>query len=284
MQPGNVQPLRCNSRHRAFSLARACLWLSLVLPLQLFAYSEALPRYALIIGNSSYDFAPLKNPANDARDIADQLTRLGYKTTLALDVGPEQFRQTVQDFYQSIREENAVSVFYYAGHGVQLQSINYLIPVNSPIESPAQLASNGYPVTELLAALHDSVSHQNIVILDACRNNPFKRSKRNDSQVVELQLEQGLAPVEAPPGTLIAYATEPGNVAEDGRGRNGTYTKALLRHIGKAETAEELFKKVRKDVLQATRNRQTPWEHSSLLETFYFAPPKNDKIPNLVNF
>jgi len=247
-----------------------------------FAYNESLPRYALVIGNGHYDLAPLKNPANDAKDIAEKLRKLRYRTTLATNLNPQQFRETVAEFYDSIAESNAVSVFYYAGHGVQMRNTNYLIPVEVAIDNPAQLIANAFPISELLTALTDSASEQNIIILDACRNNPFKQTKKTTSHLMELQ--QGLAPAEAPPGTLIAYATEPGNVAEDGRGRNGTYTMALLRHITKSETAEELFKKVRKDVLSATDNRQTPWEHSSLLETFYFAPPKNKKIPNILNF
>lgn len=247
-----------------------------------FAYNESLPRYALVIGNSHYEFAPLKNPANDANDIAEKLRKLRYRTTVATNLNPQQFRETVAEFYDSIAESNAVSVFYYAGHGVQIRNTNYLIPVEVAIDTAAQLMANAFSINELLAALTDSTSEQNIIILDACRNNPFKQTRNVPSQLMEIQ--QGLAPVEAPPGTLFAYATEPGNVAEDGLGRNGTYTMALLRHITKSETAEELFKKVRKDVLKATNNRQTPWEHSSLLETFYFAPPKNKKIPNLVNF
>ena len=246
------------------------------------AYDESLPRYALVIGNSNYDFAPLKNPVNDATDVARNLRKLRYKTTLATDLNPQQFRDTVAEFYRSIKEDNAVSVFYYAGHGIQLQNTNYLIPVNVPTASPTALIDSAFSINELLAALDDSRSDQNIIILDACRNNPFQKTRSVANELREIQA--GLALVEAPPSTLIAYATEPGNIAEDGLGRNGTYTQALLKYFTRAETAEELFKKVRKDVLQATNNRQTPWEHSSLLETFYFAPPKNKKIPNVVGF
>jgi len=253
-----------------------------LLPVTVHAYDESLPRYALVIGNSDYDFAPLKNPANDARDIARTLEQLRYKTTLATNLDAQAFRTTVQQFYASIAEANAVTVFYYAGHGVQLHNVNYLVPVQASIDSPRQLAEQAFSINDLLAAIQQSRSDQNVIILDACRNNPFKQTKANASQLAEIQ--SGLAMVEAPAGTLIAYATEPGNVAEDGRGRNGTYTGALLRYLKEAETAEELFKKVRREVLQATRNRQLPWEHSSLLETFYFAPPKNNKIPNIVTF
>ena len=246
------------------------------------AYDESLPRYALVIGNSNYDFAPLKNPVNDARDVAKNLRKLRYKTTLATDLNPAQFRDTVATFYRSIAEDNAVSVFYYAGHGIQLQNTNYLIPVDAPIQNPHELVKSAYSINDLLAELGQSLSNQNIIILDACRNNPFRKTASVTTQLREIQA--GLALVEPPASTLIAYATEPGNIAEDGRGRNGTYTQALLKHFTRSETAEELFKKVRKDVLQATDNRQTPWEHSSLLETFYFAPPKNRKIPNVVSF
>ena len=114
-----------------------------------------------------------------------------------------------------------------------------------------------------------------MVILDACRNNPFPTGKRGGA---------GLAKVAVPSGTLIAYATEPGNVASDGKGKNGTYTSALLRYITQSETAEVLFKKVRKEVLSVTNNRQTPWEHSSLIEKFYFIPPSNEEIPDIPSF
>lgn len=267
----------------------------LLLPPVAMAYEEALPRYALIIGNGDYDFSPLANPANDASDMAEKLRKLRYKVTLVTNQEPGEFRKTVAGFYQSITESNAVSLFYYAGHAVQLRNKNYLIPVKAEVNSEADIRRLAYPMNDLFAALKRSNSEQNIIILDACRNNPFEvragtegnrglaRVTREKSKKLS-ELAVGLAPVEAPPGTLVAYATEPGNVAEDGRGRNGTYTRALLRHISKAETAEALFKKVRKDVLRETRNRQTPWEHSSLLETFYFSPPKNREVPNFVTF
>ncbi|WP_334079300.1 caspase family protein [Microbulbifer sp. M83] len=262
---------------------KAFLFLSATLVASLCsAYDEALPRYALVIGNSDYAFAPLRNPVNDARDMAKKLRKLRYRTTLATDMNPQQLRATVAEFYRSVSGDNAVTVFYYAGHGVQLQNSNYLVPVGVSIDDPMQLVANAYSINELLREVEQSGSSQNIVILDACRNNPFRKTRAVESQL--RQIQAGLAMVEAPPSTLIAYATEPGNVAEDGRGRNGTYTRALLRHITRAETAEELFKRVRRDVLRATDNRQTPWEHSSLLETFYFAPPRNKKIPNVVSF
>ncbi len=223
--------------------------------------------------------------------MASKLKSLRYKVTVAVDQDPVQMHDVVTDFYLGIEGDDAISLFYYAGHAIQADNINYLIPVHAKITSYEALKSQSLSVNELLYALKQAASKQNIIILDACRNNPFV-IKQPDSGGRGLaisddeltQLARGLAPVEAPTGTLVAYATEPGNVAKDGKGRNGTYTAALLRHIGNAETAEALFKKVRRQVLASTNNRQTPWEHSSLIETFYFMPPSNEEIPDIISF
>jgi len=254
------------------------------------AYEEVLPRYALIIGNADYAFAALKNPVNDATDMASKLRKLRYKVSIALNQNPAQLRRSVKKFYDSIMENNAISLLYYAGHAIQAESVNYLIPVNAGITSYKKMKSVSLSLNEVFRELRQSPSKQNILILDACRNNPFKPPIGDNSRGIEikdrqlLNISSGLAPVEAPTGTLIAYATEPGNTASDGEGENGTYTAALLRHIGKAETAEALFKEVRKDVLDATDERQTPWEHSSLIDKFYFMPPSNEEIPDIVSF
>ncbi|MCK5336248.1 MAG: caspase family protein [Gammaproteobacteria bacterium] len=265
-----------------------CILLTLFTPLS-FAYETVVPRYALVIGNTNYKFSPLKNPANDARDMASTLRSLRYQVTTGYDQNPSQLRKLVADFYKTIKEKDAISLFYYAGHAIQSDNINYLMPVNASISSYERLKSQALSTNELLSSLRQSSSKQNIIILDACRNNPFKVTKKNSrgmsiSDNKLLNLPRGLAPVEAPTGTLIAYSTEPGNTASDGNGRNGTYTASLLRHISKSETAEALFKKVRRDVLAATQNQQTPWEHSSLVETFYFIPPSNEEIPDIISF
>ena len=256
-----------------------------------YSYEAVVPRYALIIGNANYQFSPLKNPVNDAKEMAATLKSLRYKVTVALDTDPTQIRKTVLEFYNSVKEKDAISLFYYAGHAMQSNNINYLIPVNAGITSFSRMTTQALSINELLSALRQAASRQNIIILDACRNNPFRpestNAKNRESLITDkslLELPGGLAPVEAPTGTLIAYSTEPGNVASDGAGKNGTYTAALLKYITKAETAESLFKRVRKDVLAATDNRQTPWEHSSLIEQFYFIPPSNKEVPDIVSF
>ena len=256
-----------------------------------FAFETTAPRYALIIGNSDYKFSPLKNPSNDAKDMASTLKSIRYNVTVGLNQNPEQFTKLVDDFYRNIKEENAISIFYYAGHAIQSNNINYLIPVNAKISSHKALKTKAFSTEDLLKSLKHSASKQNIIILDACRNNPFELSKPDEksrgftvSDKKLSSLPRGLAPIEAPTGTLIAYSTEPGNTASDGKGSNGTYTSSLLRHITKSETAEALFKEVRRDVLNATHNRQTPWEHSSLTEKFYFIPPSNEEIPDIISF
>jgi uncharacterized caspase-like protein len=219
------------------------------------------------------------------------LSKLRYEVTLLLNQNPEELRQGVKLFFSKITDPKAITLVYYAGHAIQADNINYLIPVNAGITSFEIMKQKSLSVNELLNALSQSASKQNIIILDACRNNPFKadtKAGKTRSLLVDgdrlVSLNDGLAPVEAPKNTLIAYATEPGNTASDGQGSNGAYTSALLRYISVSETAEVLFKKVRKDVLRLTSNRQTPWEHSSLTEKFYFIPPSNEEIPDIISF
>ncbi len=250
------------------------------------AFEESVPRYALVIGNSSYLQAPLKNTINDATDMASALKRLNYRVTLEIDLEQGEIFEVVRRFYQQIKSKKAITIFYYAGHAVQVDNTNYLIPVRSSIQNIATLRSNSFALSKLLFVIKESPSNQNIIVLDACRDNPFygqAESKSNTGETLN-HLFRGLAPVEAPVNTLVAYATEPGNVSSDGAGRNGTYTAALLNHISESIPAEELFKKVRKEVISATNQRQIPWEHSSLTQRFYFGPPVNDEISDIVSF
>ncbi|MEM7208687.1 MAG: caspase family protein [Pseudomonadota bacterium] len=244
------------------------------------AVAEEAPRYALVIGNSDYRHTPLKNPLNDAVDVAEVLRDLNYDVTLATNLDPKRLARAVAKFYRAIESENAISIFYYAGHAVQVDSTNYLLPVGVEFDSVDTLESESLSLDKLLFLIRESPSQQNIIVLDACRDNPFGDLSSSDLA----DLAGGLASASSPPNTLIAYATEPGSVSSDGSGRNGLYTGAILKYIEEAIPAEDLFKKVRRDVLAASGNRQVPWEHSSLTHTFYFGPPLNTKIKDIVSF
>ena len=223
-------------------------------------------RVALVIGNSAYTtISPLQNPANDARDMTTALQNLNFDRVIPVyDANLQAMETAIDQFYDELKR-GSVGVFYYAGHGVQSNGENYLIPVDAKIDIEADLRYKALPVGLILNRLAEAGNDVSIVILDACRDNPFRSWGRNASR--------GLASVDAPKGVFIAYATAPGSVASDGQGRNGTFTEALLRHIQTPGLAVELlFKEVRRDVQTATTNRQTPWESTSLVGDFSFKP------------
>jgi len=249
-------------------MRRSTLLTACVLPLLCVAIlcqpapARAERRTALVIGNSAYAGAPLKNPANDARDMAAALRRLGFETTLLTDASMQQMEQAVRDFGLKLRQ-GGMGLFYYAGHGLQVQGNNYLVPVNAVIQSESDVKYGCLDAGLVLGKMEDAGNGLNIVILDACRNNPFARSFRS--------AEQGLAKMDAPTGSLIAYATAPGKVASDGEGKNGLYTQYLLRNIATPGlSVEELFKRVRMGVARDSAKKQVPWEASSLIGQFSF--------------
>lgn len=223
-------------------------------------------RFALVIGNSDYTIGPLKNPVNDAYAMALTLERLGFDVLIRLDV------KTKDDMKKAIREfgfklkQGGTGLFYFAGHGLQVQGFNYLIPVHAEIYSEEEVEYEGVDVGFVLAQMESAQNQMNIVILDACRNNPYARSYRSTTS--------GLASINAPTGSIIAYATAPGATAMDGIGKNGLYTSILLKQITQEGLKiEEVFKKVRAEVLAGSGGRQVPWESSSLIGDFYFIPP-----------
>jgi uncharacterized caspase-like protein len=256
------------------------------------AHSKETKKMALLIGNADYSFSPLKNPLNDAADLNNRLASLGYDTKMLANPDSEEFHSAIKSFYSVVsKDPDTLSVFYYAGHAIQMNNVNYMIPVDAKITDLDALVKESISINELLEAMAQTNNQKNLVILDACRVNPFKQisskdeNRENKSPDVTVRgLQQGLAPVEAPVGTIIAYATAPGNVAKDGKGRNGTYTKYLLRHLGKHRPVEEVFKMVREDVMKATSGKQIPWEHSSLYKKVYFYPPRNESIPEIGGF
>ena len=226
---------------------------------------DATKRIALVMGNSTYATAPaLKNPANDARDMAAALKALGFEVSSGVNLSQREMKRLIREFGQRLKG-GGHGLFYFAGHGVQARGHNYMIPVDADIQSEADVEDSGVDVNLVLSYMDDAQNHLNIVILDACRNNPFARSFRSASD--------GLAQVDAPTGTLIAYATAPGRVAADGAGDNGLYTSELLKAMRiPGLTATEMFMQVRREVMTRTGNKQVPWEASSLTGSFYFTP------------
>jgi hypothetical protein len=219
-------------------------------------------RVALVIGNSSYAVSPLKNPVNDAHDIAKALTQLRFDVIYRENLNQNDMKRAIREFGARIRN-GSVGLFYFAGHGVQVNGINYLVPVDAKIESAEEVEYECVDAGFVLAQMESAGNNMNIVILDACRNDPFVHSFRSASR--------GLAQMDAPSGTLIAYATAPGSVASDGNARNGLYTQELLKFMQAPGLGiENVFKQVRISVRKLTNGKQTPWESSSLTGDFFF--------------
>lgn len=225
-------------------------------------------RTALVIGNGSYTDSPLRNPVNDAADMAQALRSLGFEVLSYTNLDQNGMKKAIRDFGAKLRTKGGVGLFYYAGHGVQVKGVNYLIPVSANVATEEEVEYESVEVGLVLAQMESAKNKMNIVILDACRNNPFARSYRS--------ADKGLASIDAPSGTLIAYSTAPGSVASDGAGRNGIYTQELLKQLPTMNlTIEDVFKRVRASVQQLTGGKQTPWESSSLVNDFYFASNQN---------
>lgn len=226
-------------------------------------WADSGGRYALVIGNSAYGDKPLKNPANDARDVSRALQRLGFAVQLKTDVGQRAMEDAIRDFGLKLKR-GGVGIFYYAGHGLQVQGVNYLVPVGARLGSESDAKYECVDAGRVLGKMEDAGNELNIVILDACRNNPFTRGFRS--------VDQGLARMDAPTGSLVAYATAPNSVASDGSGQNGLYTKYLLDNINTPGVPiEEVFKRVRIGVMNETGKKQVPWESSSIAGYFYLA-------------
>ena len=220
-------------------------------------------RVALVIGNSAYKDSPLLNPVNDAQAMAQALRSFGFEVVYGENLSQNDMKRNIRAFGEKIRN-GGVGLFYYAGHGIQVRGSNYLLPVNATITSEDEVEYESVDVGLVLAQMETARNRLNIVILDACRNNPFARSFRSK--------EKGLSSIDAPGGTLIAYATAPGSVASDGAGRNGLYTQELLKYMKQADLSMvQVFMKVRVAVRSQTEGKQVPWESSSLEVDFYFA-------------
>jgi Caspase domain len=228
-------------------------------------------RTALVIGNGAYAVGPLQNAVKDATDITAMLRRLSFEVTLLQNAPLQEMEEAVNAFNLRLRE-GGMGLFYYAGHGVQADGENYLIPVKARIDRQQDVRYQALPMGRVIGAMEDANNGLNILILDACRNMPFSRSWRSS--------QGGLAPPPTARGMLIAYATSPGGMAADGAGENGVYTKYLLKTMAlPGLSIEQVFKQVRYGVVAETEGKQTPWESSSLLGDFAFMPPQADLVP-----
>jgi hypothetical protein len=221
-------------------------------------------RVALVVGNANYKVRPLKNAKNDADDVSRSLKTSGFEVIDLRDATLPQMRTAVRQFGDRL-VNNDVGLVYYSGHGVEVKGRNYFIPVNADIQREDEIADQGLDVSLILEKMSTAGKGVNILIVDACRDDPFGRSFRSSSR--------GLAQMDAPRGTIIAYATSPGKVASDGdpRERNSPYTKHLVKAMQSPnKPIEQVFKEVRRAVQDETKNQQTPWENTSLSGDFFF--------------
>jgi len=226
-------------------------------------------RVALVIGNGAYADAPLRNPVNDARAIKIALESCRFEVTLLTNAPKREMENAIRVFGDRI-QNGSVGLFYFAGHGIQVKGVNYLVPVGADIQRENEVPYQTVEAGLLLDKMDAAKNKLNIVILDACRNNPFARSWRSTG-------DKGLAQVKAPTGTMVAYSTGPGSIAADGTGEHGLYTQALLEEIKEPGLKiEEVFKKVREKVLASSQGGQTPWESNSTVGDFYFHPIRTD--------
>ncbi|WP_374307373.1 caspase family protein [Dongia sp.] len=249
-----------------------CLLAGILLLAVLSAHARpalAEPRIALVIGNGKYgsNIGSLINPPNDAALMADRLSHLGFKVTKLVNGDQKAMKRAISAFGQQLTAAgpDAVGLFFYAGHGVQVDGANYLIPVGAAINAEADVDLEAVSAETVLKQMEFAGTRVNIVILDACRNNPLPRSMRSAGR--------GLARMDAPTGSFIGYSTAPGNVANDGDGKNSPYTTALAAEMAKPGIAiEEAFRNVRVKVMASTESQQVPWESSSLTGAFFFQP------------
>jgi hypothetical protein len=223
-------------------------------------------RVALVIGNATYKVNPLKNPVNDSTDMARSLRSVGFDVIEANNTTLAQMREATRRFADKLGNSD-VGLVYYSGHGVEVKGKNYLIPVNADIKREYEVVDQAFDASQFLEMMDNirgpNNKRVNILIVDACRNNELQKSWRSTNN--------GLARMDAPGGTFISFATSPGRVAADGTGRNSPYTKHLLQALKQPNVPiEQVFKVVRRNVMEETKGEQIPWENSSLVGDFYF--------------
>jgi hypothetical protein len=232
-------------------------------------------RIALVIGNANYQNVPLDNPIHDAEDMDKVLKGLGFKVTLVTDANRDTMITAIQEFGELL-DRNNIGLFFYAGHGLQVGDSNFLVPIGADIQGEADIKPKSVDVGDLLKQMKTANNGLNILILDACRDNPYARSSRSSSLTpLEKALKRGLARMDSPTGTLIAYATAPGKTASDGKGRNGTFTKHLLsvlqtmHHLSITDLFTEVTGRVVEET-KKTKRKQEPWQSVFLTQRFCF--------------
>ena len=259
-------PRACRVWHSRFAgpLLRLTTVATILVTASVSAQAPLDVRVALIIGNSAYANAPLVNPANDAQAMADVLKRLGFNVIELRDGNKAQMAAAISKVSDTLKGKQGVGMLYYAGHGLQLDWRNYMVPVDANLKSAADVTQQTIDLSSVVDIFKAAGNRMNIVVLDACRDNPFGGNTSS---------AKGLAQLDAPPSTFLAYATAPGNVAEDGdeKSGNGLYTQYLLQEL-KRPTAkiEDVFKRVRLNVRKQSNGRQIPWESTSLEDDFFF--------------
>ena len=219
----------------------------------------------LCIGNSAYPGAPLRNAAKDAESISTALESLGFSVVTLTDATRRSTEEAVIRFAESL-EDSQVGLFFFAGHGLQIDGENYLTSIDTEFVTAVDVKYTSMPLGRVLEHMDRGPNPTSIVILDACRNNPYERAWNRGTPT-------GLAPVTAPQGTIVSFSTSPGQVASDGTGTNGAFTEALLQHIPTQNLPVEMvFKRTRNSLNASTAGKQVSWEHTSLMGEFYFNP------------
>lgn len=250
---------------KTISLRLLCSFFVAAMSIMLLSASDSLAqkRLALLIGNSAYKNGPLKNPVNDVTAMDSALTKVGFDVMVLKNADRNAIGRAIDSFGSKLKNYD-VGLFYFSGHGLQVNGINYLCPLGMKLQGQSDVPYEAIDAGKVLAKMEDAGNRMNVVILDACRNNPFKRSFRS--------ARNGLAQMDAPTGSFIAFATSPGKVAYDGKDRNSPYVTHMIGNMNtKDMTIEKFFKQVRRGVMKDTGKKQVPWESSSMVGDFYFA-------------
>jgi Caspase domain len=232
------------------------------------------PRTALVVGNADYAFGALSNPINDAGAVAKSLREAGFAVTLKTDADQAEMQKAITAFGDTLKQKGGVGLFYFAGHGVQMSGENYLLPVGGRIRGESDIKTGAVTATEIVDAMASARNGLNIVVLDACRNNPINKSST-----------RGLSRIDSNESLFVSYSTSPGAVALDGEGSNSPYTKFLATSIATPNlNIEETFKRTLKGVYVETKGEQIPWISSTFFGEFVFRPndgtaPAPDVVP-----